>query len=133
MSYEDTNDGDVGIARSFSPADAVNASVVDERGEDELRRLMSWGGGEDGNNHGSSSDSMPPDRDAVDILEQVHPERVNGALANEDTGVDADRDGRFGDKGSAKCREGGDKICHCEAGLMINIRIRSSVGKIFGT
>ena len=63
----------------------------------------------------------------------MHPERVNGALANEDTGVDADRDARFGDKGGANCREGGDKICYCEAGLMINIRIRSSVGKIFGT
>ena len=107
---EDTNDDDVRVARALAPADAVDTRVVDERREDELGGLVRRGGREDGDDHGGRPDGVPPDRDIVDVLEEVHAERVDEALADEDARVDADCDARFWDEGGPEGRERRDEI-----------------------
>ena len=76
---------------------------------------MGGRGGKYGDNDGGRSNTMPVNRDIVDVLQQVHTESVDESLADEDPGVDAERDARRRDEVSVERRCGAEEVCCCKA------------------
>lgn len=104
LRHEDTDDHDIRRTRTLAPAHTVDAGVVDELLEHELARLMRGRRSEHRDNERSRPDRMPPDRDVVDVLEQVDAEGVDEALRDEHRGVYAGGDAWLGDKIGVECR-----------------------------
>ena len=99
LGRQDPDDGDVCGAGTFAPSrSSVDAGVVDEVLEDELGGLVRRRRSEDCYHQRCCADGVPPDRDVVDVLEEVDAEGVHEALADQHACVDGYRDARFGDE-----------------------------------
>ena len=91
-----------------------------------LLMLVRWCGREDGDYDYGCPNGMPPDRDVVDVLEEVHAERVDETLKDKDSGVDANRDARRWHKRSVEGRKGGKEIGYCKAISRMSVGARGS-------
>lgn len=118
LRHEDTDDHDIRRARALAPADTVDAGVVDELLEHKLGRLVRGRRGEHRDNERSRAHRVPPDRDVVDVLEQVHAERVDEALRDEHRGVDAGGDAWLGDEVRVERGQGRDEVRATIAGAV---------------
>ena len=103
LRHQDTDDRDVSGASALAPARRVHARVIYEGPEDKLGRLVCRRGCEDCDDQASRSDGVPPYRDVVDVLEQMHAEGVDETLADKHTRVDTDSDTRLGNEVGVEC------------------------------
>ena len=62
-----TDQNDVCVAGAFTPADAVDAGVVDERLEDEFCILVCWRGRKNSYHDGCGANRVPTDGDVVEV------------------------------------------------------------------
>jgi hypothetical protein len=60
LSQENSDDGDVGGARSLHPPDTIDANIIDERRGDELAALVLRGRCEDGDDKRGRPKRMQP-------------------------------------------------------------------------
>ena len=118
LSHENADNSDVRGARAHAPANRVRTrgSVVDERPEDELAGLVLGRSSEHGDDERGRADGVPPDRDVVDVPEEVHTKGVDEALRDEHRGINADRNARLRNEVRVEGRESGDEIRATEAG-----------------
>lgn len=116
LRHERADDDNIRRARALAPSNSVDARVVDKGLEHELCRLVARRRREDGDDDRRGPDGVPPDGDVVDVLEQVHAERVDEPLADEHPGVYADRDTWCRDEARAQRRGGADEVGHGKTG-----------------
>lgn len=79
LSHENANHNDISFARAHTPAGV--SGIVQKFGEHKGTRLKFWGGGENRNDHGKSSNSMPPDGNIIEVFEEVNSEGVDQTYA----------------------------------------------------
>lgn len=77
LCHEDPNDHHICITGTLSPTYPVDSSIVNESLENPFSRLMRGRLDEDSNDKSSSSESMPPHGDIVEVSEDMDAESVD--------------------------------------------------------
>jgi hypothetical protein len=88
LSQKNPDDSDVCRARPLGLSDGIDTSTVDEGSEDELAALVLRGCSEDSNGEGGRAERIPPHRDVIQILEDVHAKGVDRACIRFVLGLD---------------------------------------------
>ena len=92
LRQQDAADGDVGRGGADGPAfGAVQARAVVEALEDLRGGLVGGRGGDDGDGEAADAEAVEDDGAVVEVLEQVHAETIEEAVADEDGDVYAER------------------------------------------
>ena len=78
LSHEDAYENNVCFTRADAPTGI--SGVIQKVGEHKATRLTFGGCGENGNDDCDGSDRMPPNRNAVDVSEEVDPKSVYQAF-----------------------------------------------------
>ena len=89
LSQKNPNDGDVCRARPLGPSGTIDTCTVNESSEDELGALEHRGCSEDSNGERDRAERMPPHRNVIQILEDVHAEGINRACVGFSLGLEA--------------------------------------------
>ncbi len=63
----------------MGPSDIIDTGTIDESSEDELAALVLRGCSEDSDGDGGRAEGMPPHRNVIQILEDMHAKGVNRA------------------------------------------------------
>lgn len=72
------------MTSSITPPNPVHPCPVNKLRKHKPGRLMFGCLGQDGNDERGGTDGVPPNRDVVEVMQEVHPECVGKALREED-------------------------------------------------
>jgi len=77
LSHKDTNHNDISFARADTPTGI--SGTIQELGEHKSTRLEFRGGGENRNDYSEGSNRVPPNRNIIEVLEEMNPKGVDKA------------------------------------------------------